>query len=125
VTTIADVARPAGRGTTTVIKALAGRKYVSDATRQRICAAIEALDYQSSAAGRMLRTGVTRVLGVVTPPADALPYSCGTARPRSQASKWVKNAGIVAGPRAYVLTGWPFADSATAAWSRTARAPRR
>jgi len=73
VTTISDVARLAGVGTTTVTKALAGRKYVSEATRKRIYEAINALDYQPSAAGRMLRTGVTHVLGVITPPPDASP----------------------------------------------------
>src|SRR5713226_4143426 len=73
--TIADVARLAGVGTTTVTKMLSGRKYVSEVTRQRIHAAIAALDYQPSAAGRMLRTGVTHVLGVITPPADAQPFT--------------------------------------------------
>jgi DNA-binding LacI/PurR family transcriptional regulator len=82
VTTIADVARLAGVGTTTVTKALAGRKYVSEAARQRIYAAIAALDYQPSAAGRMLRTGVTHVLGVITPPVHVQPFTQYSSFPR-------------------------------------------
>jgi DNA-binding LacI/PurR family transcriptional regulator len=82
VTTISDVARLAGVGTTTVTKALSGRKYVSESTRKRVYDAITALDYQPSAAGRMLRTGVTHVLGVITPPPEAHPLTQYSSFPR-------------------------------------------
>jgi len=62
-TTISDVAKLAGVGTTTVTKVLAGRNYVSAPTRKRIREAIAALDYHPSTAGRMLRTGVAREPG--------------------------------------------------------------
>src|SRR6267142_1155804 len=73
--TIVDVARLAGVGTTTVTKVLADRPHVSQATRRRVLDAIAALDYHPSAAGRMLRTGVTHVLGVITPPPAAHPFA--------------------------------------------------
>jgi DNA-binding LacI/PurR family transcriptional regulator len=73
--TINDVARLAGVGTTTVSKVLAGRPGVSDLTRARVMRAVSDLDFHPSAAGRMLRTGVTRVLGVMTPPPAAHPFS--------------------------------------------------
>src|ERR1700687_1949409 len=73
--TIADVARLAGVGPTPVTKVLTGRKYVSEPTLQRVHAAITALDYHPSAAGRMLRTGVTHVLGVITPPPTSQPFT--------------------------------------------------
>jgi DNA-binding LacI/PurR family transcriptional regulator len=98
VTTIADVARLAGVGTTTVTKTLAGRKYVSEPTRQRIFAAIAALDYQPSAAGRMLRTGVTHVLGVITPPPDAQPFTQYSSFPRV-----LDGIGEIAAAHAYDL----------------------
>jgi DNA-binding LacI/PurR family transcriptional regulator len=75
VATIIDVARLAGVGTTTVTKVLAGRPHVSPATRQRVLDAISALDYHPSRAGRMLRTGVTRVIGVITAPPATHPLS--------------------------------------------------
>jgi DNA-binding LacI/PurR family transcriptional regulator len=73
--TINDVARLAGVGTTTVSKVLAGRPGVSGLTRARVMKAVNDLDFHPSAAGRMLRTGVTRVLGVLTPPPAAHPFS--------------------------------------------------
>jgi DNA-binding LacI/PurR family transcriptional regulator len=78
--TIVDVARLAGVGTTTVTKVPAGRPYVSAATRLRVLEAAAALDYYPSRAGRVLRTGVPRVLGVSTPPPAAM-TSCGSRPP--------------------------------------------
>jgi DNA-binding LacI/PurR family transcriptional regulator len=98
VTTIADVARLAGVGTTTVTKVLANRKYVSEGTRKRVHEAIAALDYQPSAAGRMLRTGVTRVLGVVTPPPEAQPFM-----QSSLFARYLDGIGEVAGQHGYDL----------------------
>lgn len=70
-----DVARLAGVGTTTVTKVLADRPHVSPAARKRVLDAIDALDYHPSAAGRMLRTGVAHVLGVITPPPSSHPFA--------------------------------------------------
>lgn len=97
-TTIADVARLAGVGTTTVTKVLTNRKYVSDATRQKVREAIAALDYQPSAAGRMLRTGVTHVLGVITPPAEAQPFT-----QHGMFSRYLDGIGQVAASHGYDL----------------------
>lgn len=97
-TTIADVARLAGVGTTTVTKVLANRKYVSDATRKRVHEAIAALDYQPSAAGRMLRTGVTHVVGVITPPPEAQPFT-----QHGMFSRYMDGIGQVAAEHGYDL----------------------
>ncbi|MCA1644719.1 MAG: LacI family transcriptional regulator [Chloroflexi bacterium] len=97
-TTIADVARLAGVGTTTVTKVLANRNYVSDATRRRVREAIAALDYQPSAAGRMLRTGVTKVLGVITPPPEVQPFTHYSLFPR-----YLDGIGEVAAANGYDL----------------------
>ena len=73
--TITDVARLAGVGTTTVTRVIAGGATVSELTRRRVETAIRALDYLPSAAGRMLRTGHARVLGVVMPPPSVHPLN--------------------------------------------------
>ncbi len=73
--TIVDVAQRAGVGTTTVTKVLANRPHVSAPTRQRVLEAIADLDYHPSAVGRTLRTGITHVLGVITPAPSADPLS--------------------------------------------------
>ena len=71
--TVVDVARLAGVGTTTVSRVMAGQPQVSDGVRRRVLGAVRALGYQPSAAGRMLRTGKTHVLGVVMPPPSMHP----------------------------------------------------
>src|SRR3954462_14678423 len=63
--TIHDVAREAGVAISTVSKYLTGRPYVSEATKARIQAAIEQLDFQPSGLGRALATGRSKVVGVV------------------------------------------------------------
>jgi LacI family transcriptional regulator len=75
VVTIVDVARLAGVGTTTVTKVLGGRRHVSAATRQRVLEAIAHLDYHPSHVGRSLRTGITRVIGVITAPPSTHPLT--------------------------------------------------
>jgi DNA-binding LacI/PurR family transcriptional regulator len=65
--TVVDVARLAGVGTTTVSRVMAGQPQVSDDVRRRVLGAVRALGSRPSAAGRMLRTGKTHVLGVVMP----------------------------------------------------------
>ena len=49
--------------------------HVSPAARKRVLDAIVALDYHPSAAGRMLRTGIAHVLGVITPPPSSHPFA--------------------------------------------------
>jgi len=98
VATIADVARLAGVGTTTVTKVLTNRKYVSDVTRKRVHEAIAALDYEPSAAGRMLRTGVTHVLGVITPPPETQPFT-----QYGMFSRYLDGIGLVAAAHGYDL----------------------
>lgn len=66
-TTIRDVARVAGVGIGTVSRVLSGHPNVAEATRQRVQAAIEQLDYRSSPVARALRRGRTGVIEVLVP----------------------------------------------------------
>lgn len=75
--TIVDVARLAGVGTTTVTKVLANRPHVRAETRQRVLHAIAALDYYPNSAGQTLRSSTPRVIGVVTPAPQTDPFSYG------------------------------------------------
>ncbi|WP_203336690.1 LacI family DNA-binding transcriptional regulator [Nocardioides limicola] len=65
--TIRDVAREAGVSTTTVSDALAGRGRLTEATRQRVRAAADAVGYVASAAARNLRLGRSGSLGLYLP----------------------------------------------------------
>ncbi|WP_426502649.1 LacI family DNA-binding transcriptional regulator [Dactylosporangium sp. McL0621] len=67
---IGEIARRAGVSRSTVSYALTGNRPVSDATRQRIQAVIDELDYRPNAAARALKEGRTRTLGLVIPPAS-------------------------------------------------------
>lgn len=55
--TISDVAKAAGVSISTVSYALSGKRSITDTTRRRIEAAIRELDYEPSAAARMLAGG--------------------------------------------------------------------
>jgi LacI family transcriptional regulator len=66
-TTIARVAALAGVGVGTVSRVLNDSGAVSPATRRRVQEAIDALDYEPSAAARALSTGRTLAVGVVAP----------------------------------------------------------
>jgi DNA-binding LacI/PurR family transcriptional regulator len=55
----------------TVSYALSGKRSISSATRARIQAVIDELDYQPSAAARALSSGQTRTVGLVFPPASS------------------------------------------------------
>ena len=66
-TTIARVAALAGVGVGTVSRVLNDSGAVSPATRRRVQEAIDALDYEPSAAARALSTGRTLAIGVVAP----------------------------------------------------------
>ncbi len=65
--TITDVARLAGVNHTTVSHALSGKRPVAPATRERILAAVRALDYHPNAAARSLVSGRTHTVGLSVP----------------------------------------------------------
>jgi len=67
VSTISSVASLAGVGVGTVSRVLNGSGAVSGATRMRVLEAIEALDFEPSAAARALSTGRTSTVGVLAP----------------------------------------------------------
>lgn len=64
---IADVAEKAGVSQTTVSHALSGKRKVSDAVKQRVEAAMAALDYVPSRSAQNLALGMTRILAVLVP----------------------------------------------------------
>ncbi|BEL04392.1 LacI family DNA-binding transcriptional regulator [Actinoplanes sichuanensis] len=66
---IGEIAKRAGVSRSTVSYVLSGRRRVSDATRGRIQAVIDELDYRPNASARALREGRTQALGLVIPPA--------------------------------------------------------
>ncbi|MCX5402354.1 LacI family DNA-binding transcriptional regulator [Streptomyces sp. NBC_00102] len=61
-----DVARVAGVSAQTVSRALSGHPNVQPHTRERVLAAVEKLGYRRNNAARMLSSGRSRTLGVVT-----------------------------------------------------------
>lgn len=64
-TVMADVAARAGVSSMTVSRVINGNAPVKADTRERVLAAMEALDYQPNTAARALATGRSRRLGVV------------------------------------------------------------
>lgn len=65
--TIREVAQHAGVSAKTVSNVLNDWPYVSDETRQRVQASIEALGYRQSILAASLRTGRTKTIGMVIP----------------------------------------------------------
>ncbi len=63
---MADVGRLAGVSHQTVSRVINGSRHVSPATRARVLAAMETLDYRPNSIARALATGRTRTLGVVS-----------------------------------------------------------
>jgi DNA-binding LacI/PurR family transcriptional regulator len=63
--TIRDVARLAGVSTATVSRILSGIGEARPATRQRVHAAVEALDYRPSGIARSLKLGSTGTIGLI------------------------------------------------------------
>lgn len=70
---IKDVAALAGVSLKTVTNVVHQRPYVKDATRARVQAAIEELDYRPSLAGRQLRSGRSNMITLAVPRIDE-PY---------------------------------------------------
>jgi DNA-binding LacI/PurR family transcriptional regulator len=64
---IGDVAKLAGVGVATVSRVLNGRAHVSAATREKVQAAMSALDYRPSSVARSLSLRRTMLIGVVLP----------------------------------------------------------
>ena len=65
-----DVARAAGVSTATVSRALSGRGRTSEATRERVRAAADALGYVASATASSLASGRAENIGVIVPLLD-------------------------------------------------------
>lgn len=70
--TISDVAAHAGVSISTVSHALSGNRPISEATRARVRAAIDALGYGANPAARALRTGHSGLVGLILRPRDAV-----------------------------------------------------
>ena len=62
---LADVARRAGVSTASVSRVLAGKPHVSDELRQRVLAAVKALNFRPSRLARSLRAQRSHVLGLI------------------------------------------------------------
>ncbi len=67
VATMHDVARIAGVSIKTVSNVVNGYPHIREATRARVLAAIEELDYQVNVAARNLRTGRTGIIALAVP----------------------------------------------------------
>jgi LacI family transcriptional regulator len=66
-TTIREVAKQAGVSYATVSHVLNETRFVSEPTRARVLAAMEALNYQPNTLARSLRKGETNTLGLILP----------------------------------------------------------
>ena len=64
---MAEVARRVGVSLSTVSRALAGNRAISEETRRLVHEAAESLNYRVDAAGSSLRTGLTHTVGVIIP----------------------------------------------------------
>ncbi|MFZ5827369.1 MAG: LacI family DNA-binding transcriptional regulator [Bacillota bacterium] len=65
--TIKDVSRAAGVAPSTVSRAMTGRGYVSEATREKVLRTIKELNFQPSSAARTLISGRTGTIALVLP----------------------------------------------------------
>ncbi len=65
---IGEIARRAGVSRSTVSYALSGKRPIGEATRRRILAVINEVDYRPNATARALAAGSTRTIGLVVPP---------------------------------------------------------
>lgn len=69
-TSIRDIARRTGASIATVSRVVNGSGYVSAAMRARIEAAVRELDYRPNAGARAMRSGSSRMVGVLLPALD-------------------------------------------------------
>jgi LacI family transcriptional regulator len=65
--TIREVAEQAGVSLTTVSHVINRTRFVSDETREKVLAAMNALDYRPNALAQSLRSGKTHTLGLILP----------------------------------------------------------
>ncbi|QBD81519.1 LacI family transcriptional regulator [Ktedonosporobacter rubrisoli] len=65
--TIRDVALYAQVSASTVSHVINGTRFVDQGTRERVCAAIDALGYRPNALARSLRRGETNIIGLLVP----------------------------------------------------------
>jgi LacI family transcriptional regulator len=78
--TLADVARRAGVGTSTVSRVINGGKLVGAETLERVRAAIRELHFQPNQAARILKGELTKTIGLIVPSvADPFFASCAEA----------------------------------------------
>lgn len=81
-TTLSDIAKETGTSVSTVSLALRGSPRISDATKRRVRAAAERLNYHSDFAGSLLSTSKPKVLAMLCVAGRALhaAYGCALAR---------------------------------------------
>ena len=78
--TLADVARKAGVGTSTVSRVINGGNLVGSKTLERVRAAIRELNFQPNQAARILKGELTKTIGLIIPSvADPFFASCAEA----------------------------------------------
>jgi len=73
--TIKDVAAKSGFSTSTVSRALSGKIFVEEATKQKILAAVEELHYRPSMIAKSLKDKKTLTIAVMVPDLNSLFYS--------------------------------------------------
>jgi DNA-binding LacI/PurR family transcriptional regulator len=71
-TTLADVAEHAGVSLSTASYVLSGKRPISEATRNRVLAAMEELGFHPNNQGRALASGKTRTIALLYPSQDAI-----------------------------------------------------
>ncbi len=92
---VRDVAAAAGVSTQTVSRVLNGHAYIRDETRQRVVAAMEALDYRVNNAARALGTQQSKTIGIIASDAALFGPSAGIAALEAasrEAERWVVTA---------------------------------
>ncbi|MFU0799382.1 MAG: LacI family transcriptional regulator [Xylanivirga thermophila] len=65
--TIKDVAKMAGVSASTVSRALSGKVPVDEATKQKVFAAVKALNYEPNPLAKSLKEGKTNTIGLIMP----------------------------------------------------------
>ena len=94
-TTVKDIARRAGVGTSTVSRVLNDDRYVSDEKRARVLQAIEELDYRPNFNARWLRGGATGLIGFITDEVATTPYAVDIIRGAQEAASEQGNVLMV------------------------------
>ena len=90
--TLKDVARTAGVSIATVSRVLNGHEYVSDETRHKVLSAVEELGYRPSQLAISLRTGKSRVFGLIISDIGN-PYFASVVRGIEDVAKIIESEG--------------------------------